>query len=82
MKSSGVALPGFRSGWFRSRTSSKLFVAVSGGSRLLRIPTRKGYTLLLQPGDPNALLARLRELSQAAIAVAGQPPRAPGNLPA
>jgi len=65
LKTSGVSLPGFRSGWFRSRNFSKLFVAVSGGSRLLRIPTREGYTLLLQPGDPGALLARLRELADA-----------------
>ncbi len=65
LKTSGVSLPGFRSGWFRSRNFSKLFLAVSGGSRLLRIPTREGYTLLLQPGDPGALLARLRELADA-----------------
>ncbi|MFL6592227.1 MAG: hypothetical protein ACJ8GK_05900 [Luteimonas sp.] len=67
LKTSGVSLPGFRSGWFRSRNFSKLFVAVSGGSRLLRIPTREGYTLLLQPVDPGALLARLRELADAAL---------------
>jgi len=67
LKTSGVSLPGFRSGWFRSRNFSKLFVAVSGGSRLLRIPTRRGYTLLLQPCDPGALLARLRELADAAL---------------
>ena len=67
LKTSGVSLPGFRSGWFRSRDFSKLFVAASGGSRLLRIPTREGYTLLLQPGDPVALLARLRELADATL---------------
>lgn len=67
LKTSGVSLPGFRSGWFRSRNLTKLFVAVSGGSRLLRVPTRKGYTLLLQPRNPGAVLARLREL-------AGNPP--------
>lgn len=69
LKSSGVALPGFRSGWFRSRNFSKLFVALSGGSRLLRIPTRQGYTLLLEPRDPKALLARLRELADTAALV-------------
>ena len=68
LKTSGVSLPGFRSGWFRSRNLGKLFVAMSGGSRLLRIPTRAGYTLLLQPGDPGALLARLRELAGAVVA--------------
>jgi hypothetical protein len=63
LKSNGFALPGFRSGWFRARNFARLFVAVAGGSRLLRIPTRLGYTLLLQPVDPAALLARMRALS-------------------
>ena len=67
IKSNGVSLPGFRSGWFRARNFGKLFVAISGGSRLLRIPTHEGYTLLLQPRDPNALLMRLRELADAAV---------------
>jgi hypothetical protein len=65
LKTNGYALPGFRSGWFRARDFSRLFVAVAGGSRLLRIPTRLGYALLLQPADPQALLARLRDLSEA-----------------
>jgi hypothetical protein len=63
LKSNGYALPGFRSGWFRARDFSRQFVATAGGSRLLRIPTRLGYTLLLQAVDPKRLLERMRELS-------------------
>lgn len=70
-KSNGVSIPGFRSGWFRSRAFAKLFVATAGGSRLLWLPTRLGYTLLLQPQNPRALLAELqRHASAGAIASA------------
>ena len=63
LKSNGVSIPGFRSGWFRSRALAKLFVATAGGSRLLWLPTTLGYSLLLQPGSPAALLERLRQRS-------------------
>jgi hypothetical protein len=73
LKTNGYALPGFRSGWFRARDFSRLFVAVAGGSRLLRIPTRLGYALLLQPADPQALLARLRDVSDVGSGVRTAP---------
>jgi hypothetical protein len=69
LKTQGTALPGLRSGWFRLRDRRKAFVAMTGGPRVLWIPTRNGYDLLLQPRQPQALLARLRE-----IADDGRPP--------
>ena len=63
LKSNGMALPGFRSGWFRSRTFKKLFVATAGGKRLLWLPTTRGHALLLQVRQPQVLLERLRELA-------------------
>jgi hypothetical protein len=65
LKSNGISIPGFRSGWFRSRAFAKLFVATAGGSRLLWLPTKLGYTLLLQPRNPGALLEQLRQRSGA-----------------
>ena len=70
LKSNGVATPGFRSGWFRSRAFAKLFVATAGGSRLLWLPTTLGYTLLLQPRNPVAMLEQLRLRSNANPAAA------------
>ncbi len=64
LKSNGYSLPGFNSGWFRSRKFKKLFVATAGGKRLLWLPTTRGHTLLLQPRNPKALLDRLRELNE------------------
>lgn len=63
LKSNGYALPGFRSGWFRLRNWQKAFVATSDGDRVLWLPTRRGFGLLLQPRDPQRLLQRLRELA-------------------
>ena len=70
LKSNGVAIPGFRSGWFRSRAFAKLFVATAGGSRLLWLPTTLGYTLLLQPRNPGALLDQLRQRAAAVDGIA------------
>lgn len=70
LKTNGMALPGFASGWFRSRAFKKLFVATAGGDRLLWLPTRRGFALLLQPRQPQALLDRLRAL--AADAASGE----------
>jgi hypothetical protein len=65
-----MALPGFRSGWFRSRTFKKLFVATAGGKRLLWLPTSRGHALLLQVRQPQVLLERLRELAADATTAA------------
>lgn len=62
-KTNGMAAFGFRAGWFRSRDLARLFVATTGGERLLWLPTTLGYTLLLEPRRPQALLERLRELA-------------------
>ncbi|MEO5566214.1 MAG: hypothetical protein ABIR05_06105 [Luteimonas sp.] len=63
LRTNGVSIIGFNSGWFRSRTMEKLFVATAGGERLAWLPTTLGYSLLLQPRKPQALLDRLRELA-------------------
>jgi hypothetical protein len=62
LKTNGYSLPGFRSGWFRLRGLQRAFVAIADGQRVLWIPTRAGYGLLLQPRQPQALLDRLRDV--------------------
>jgi len=63
LKTNGVGLPGFKSGWFRLRNRRKAFVAIAAGPRVLWLPTHNGYDLLLQPRQPQALLDRLREMA-------------------
>lgn len=66
LRTSDTAFPGFRSGWFRLRNRRRAFVAMTTGPRVLFVPTRNGYDLLLQPRQPQALLDRLRALATAA----------------
>lgn len=56
LRINGVGLPGFSSGWFMLRDRSRAFVAMAGGQRLLWLPTTRGFDLLLQPRQPQALL--------------------------
>lgn len=70
MKSNGMAVFGMRSGWFRTRRFGRLFVATTGGKRLLWLPTTKGYDLLLQPRQPAALLDAIKALAAAAPGMA------------
>lgn len=65
LKTHGTGLPGLRSGWYRLRNRRKAFVAMLSGPRVLWIPTRNGYDLLLQPRQPQALLDCLRDMADA-----------------
>lgn len=63
LKTNGFGLPGFRSGWFLLRNRRRSFVATADGRRKLWLPGSGRHDLLLEPVDPVALLARLRELA-------------------
>jgi hypothetical protein len=63
LKTNAMMVPGFHSGWFRLRNWKSAFVAISDGRRVLWLPTRRSYGLLLQPEQPQALLDHLRELA-------------------
>lgn len=67
LKSSGVALPGFRGGWFRTRGFQRVFACLAGGDRVLWIPTTRKHALLLDAHQPQALLERLRGLAGAVM---------------
>lgn len=73
LKTNGVDLPGFSSGWMMLRNRDKALVALSGGTRVLWLPTTCGFGMLLQPRQPRALLDHLRELARGS----DNSPRAP-----
>ena len=60
LKLFGMGLPGFRSGWFLLGNGRRGFVCMTSGARVLWIPTRKGYDLLLEMQQPQAALEQLR----------------------
>lgn len=56
----GTGLPGFAAGWFRLRNGEKALVYLTDRTRVLHIPTRNGYSLLLSPQRADEMLAELR----------------------
>ena len=59
-RTNGVGLPGLQAGWFELDNGEKVLLFVSDRSKVLHIPTTEGYSLLMSPTDPEALLAALR----------------------
>jgi hypothetical protein len=59
-RTNGAGLPGYRAGWFRLADREKALLFVTDTSRVVYVPTRDGYSLLLSPADPQGFLASLR----------------------
>lgn len=56
----GMGLPGYLSGWCRAfRREGKFLVFLTERTRVVRIPTTEGYTLLLSPAAPESFLRAL-----------------------
>ena len=64
IKTNGFNLPGFLAGHCRLRNRAKAFCLLTDRERVLVLPENDGRLILLSPGKPQALLARLREISQ------------------
>ncbi|QSX33974.1 hypothetical protein JYB87_01580 [Shewanella avicenniae] len=60
-RTNGVGLPGYQLGWFQLKQDGKALVAVSDPQRVLYIPTKLGFSLLLSSPEATALLRQLRD---------------------
>ncbi len=56
----GTGLPGYASGWFKLRNGEKGLAYLTRRDRVLYLPTRERYALLLSAEEPEALLERIR----------------------
>lgn len=56
----GTALPGYNSGWYTLQNGEKALLYVSARDRVIYLPTTKGYSVLLSPEAPEAMLADLQ----------------------
>lgn len=59
----GLGVPGYSLGWFSSHGKGRILASVTT-ARVLAIPTRDKYTLLLSTPELSALTNRLRELAR------------------
>lgn len=63
-RTNGTGLPGYSAGWFQLASGAKALAFVTDRTRVVRIPTRDGYVVLLSVHDPQAFLRALRQALQ------------------
>ena len=66
-RTNGVGLPGYSAGWFTLRNGEKALVFLTDKRRVLYLPTRQGYAVLLSVMDPEGLLDALRRALNQAV---------------
>jgi hypothetical protein len=71
LRTNGAGLPGYASGWFRLGNGDKALVFVTDRRRVVHLPTREGYALLLSVSEPERFLGALRQMLPAAAAGSG-----------
>ncbi len=59
MRTNGIGLPNYQSGWFRTNVGKALVFRRPGRS-MVAIPVRSGYVLLISPGQPQEFLEKLQ----------------------
>jgi len=59
LRTFGVGMPGYSSGWFRLKDGGKGLLFLTDPSRAVYLPTTDGYTLMVSPADPEGFLAAL-----------------------
>jgi hypothetical protein len=59
----GTALPGYRSGWFRLANGTKGLLYVTDPTKVVKVPTTEGYTVLLSVNETDAFVNDLHKLA-------------------
>ncbi len=60
MRTNGTGLPGYQAGWFAMSNGGKALAFVTDKRRVVCIPTRQNYTVLLSVENPQEFLRALR----------------------
>jgi hypothetical protein len=55
-RTNGIGLPGYAAGWFRVRGEGRALLFVTDRSRVVYLPTRDGYPVLLSVQEPENFL--------------------------
>jgi PH (Pleckstrin Homology) domain-containing protein len=61
----GTAVPGYRAGWFRLNSGEKALLYLTDPHRVVYVPTRDGYSLLLSVDRPQDFVERVRSIAPA-----------------
>jgi hypothetical protein len=65
MRTIGTAVPGYRAGWFRLADRTKALLYVTDSRRVVYVPTRAGYSVLLSVDRPTEFVRRVKEIAPA-----------------
>jgi hypothetical protein len=60
----GSCFPGYQAGWFGLRNGEKSLVYLTDQTRVVYLPTREGYSVMLSTPQPEALLASLKQMAR------------------
>ena len=58
----GIGLPGYKLGWYRLKSGEKALLAMNNTEKLVYLPTKAGYPVLLGLKNPQEFLSSLKEL--------------------
>lgn len=59
IRTNGVGLPGYHTGWFKLQNGDKALAFVTDPERVVYLPTKEGYIVLLSVAEPEAFLEAL-----------------------
>jgi Bacterial PH domain len=63
LRTMGTSVPGHQAGWFRLNNGEKALVYLTDRSRVVYLPTRNGYSVMLSTPQPEAFLAALQRIA-------------------
>jgi hypothetical protein len=63
-RTNGIGLPGYSAGWFKTKSGNKALAFVTARDRVVSLPTRQGYALLLTVAKPGEFLDALRSTAR------------------
>jgi len=59
-RTNGAGLPGYAAGWFKLRNGEKALLFLTDRTRVVYLPTREGYSVLLSVEHPDRFVDTLR----------------------
>jgi uncharacterized protein (DUF58 family) len=61
-RTNGAGMPGYNTGWFKLRNGEKALLFLTDRRRVVHVPTRDRYSLLLSVSEPEQFIQTLNEV--------------------
>ena len=59
-RTNGIGMPGYSAGWFRTKSGEKALAFVTDRRRVVYVPTRRDYSVLMSVESPETVVDALR----------------------